>query len=59
MRSTPQGDACQGGGVPTTSPVVAGGSLRGSCGTPQGRGTHSPVPQSGLFLGTPSRMTAG
>ncbi len=37
MRSTPQGDACQGGGVPTTSPVVAGGSLRGSCGTPPGQ----------------------
>ena len=37
MRSTPQGDACQGGGVPAPSPVGAVGRRATVCGNATGR----------------------
>ena len=59
MRSAPQGDACQGRGVPGVCPVVAGRSLRGGGGTPQERGPYSPWPQTGLLMGDTGEMPAG
>ena len=53
------GEGLSGGGVPGVCLVVAGGSLGGGWGTPQGRGTCSSVPQVRLLMGARGRMTAG